>query len=230
MKTKNNNGENTEEIWRDIKGFENKYQVSNKGNVRSLNYNNTNKPQNLKQKINKCGFCEVKLSKYNKAKDYMVARLVAEAFIPNNKRCDLVINIDNNKTNNTVENLKWVYTSEAKYLVYKKGNRKGKASKYKITINNKKYKGYSDIAKRNNMKPKDLHRRLNQGWGIEEAISIKVDKKNQGKKPYYYEYYGKIISSEKIAKINNINVKLLNQRLARGWNIYEAAEIKKGEK
>lgn len=30
-----------EEIWVDIKGYENKYQVSNKGNVRSLNYNNT---------------------------------------------------------------------------------------------------------------------------------------------------------------------------------------------
>lgn len=218
------------EIWEDIKGFENKYQISTEGNVQSLNYNNTGKPHLLKQKINKCGFCEVKLSKNNKAKDYMVARLVAETYIPNPKNCELVINIDNDKTNNAVNNLKWVFLSEARYLTYKKGNKPGKPSKYKITVNNKRYKGYSDIARKNNMKPQDLHRRLNQGWSITDAITIKVDAKNKGGKPYFYDYYGKMMSSKQIAKINNIDTKLLNQRLSRGWNIYEAAEIKKGEK
>lgn len=51
------------EIWGDIKGFEGKYQVSTEGNVRSLNYNNTGQIKNLKKKINKYGFAEVKLSK-----------------------------------------------------------------------------------------------------------------------------------------------------------------------
>ena len=115
-----------EEIWKDIKGYEGKYQVSDQGNVMSLNYNNTGKPRLLKIKINRCGFCEVVLSKDNKPKTYMVARLVAEAFIPNPRRCNLVVNKDNNKLNNSVENLKWAYLSEARYMTYKKGNRKGK--------------------------------------------------------------------------------------------------------
>ena len=53
------------EIWRDILNYENKYQVSNLGNVRSLNYNNTGKPRNLKPKLNKNGYYEIKLCKNN---------------------------------------------------------------------------------------------------------------------------------------------------------------------
>jgi hypothetical protein len=36
------------------------------------------------------------------------------------------------------------------------------------------------------------------------------------------------MSSKQIAKMNNISLELLNHRLQKGWNIYEAAEIKKG--
>ena len=67
-----------EEIWKDIEGYEGKYQVSNMGNVRSLNYNNTGKPRNLKQKINRYGYNEVKLSKFNKTKNFLVSTLVAK--------------------------------------------------------------------------------------------------------------------------------------------------------
>jgi hypothetical protein len=109
-----------EEIWKDIKGYEGKYWLSNKGCVRSLNYNNTGKPKNLKIKVNKYGFCEVTLSKNNKRKTFMLARLVAEHFIPNPKNCPLVTNKNNDKLNCEVDNLKWVYESESKYLMYKK--------------------------------------------------------------------------------------------------------------
>ena len=54
------------EIWKDIEGYENKYQVSNTGKVRSINYNNTGQIKELKQKVNSHGYYEVKLSKNNK--------------------------------------------------------------------------------------------------------------------------------------------------------------------
>lgn len=116
------------EEWKDIKGYENKYQVSNLGNVRSLNYNNTGKPKNLKQKLNKYNYLEVKLSKDNKTKDFMVERLVAQAFMPNSDETKVITHIDNNKINNEVSNLKWVSIQEAKYLAYKNGNRPGNSS------------------------------------------------------------------------------------------------------
>lgn len=219
------------EEWRDIEEYKGKYQVSNLGNVRSLNYNNTHKIQNLKVKINHLGYREVKLSKNNKTKDFMVARLVAKAFIPNPKKCELVTHKDNNKLNDEVSNLKWVYISESKYLMYKKGNRKkGKATEYKITFKNKKYKKYSDIAKDYNMKPSQLMSRLNKGWNLDEATEIKVNKKNCGGKPYFYNYYDKLMTLKQISKITGISIELINKRLNKGWNIYEAAEIMRGGK
>ena len=69
------------EIWAKIKGFEN-YMVSNKGHVKSLNYNNTGKEQILKPKINKHnGILEVTLSKNNKRYYRTVCRLVLETFL-----------------------------------------------------------------------------------------------------------------------------------------------------
>lgn len=116
------------EEWRDILGYNGKYQVSNLGNVRSLNYNNTGKPRNLKQKLNKYNYLEVKLSKDNKTKDFMVERLVGQAFIPNFDDTMVITHIDNNKINNEVSNLKWVSKKESKYLMYKNGNRPGNSS------------------------------------------------------------------------------------------------------
>lgn len=69
------------EIWKDIVGYEGKYQVSNTGKIRSLKYNNSNIIKELKQKVNRFGFMEVKLSKNNIAKDYMVAWGLILAFL-----------------------------------------------------------------------------------------------------------------------------------------------------
>lgn len=92
------------EEWVDIVGYEGKYQVSNTGKVRSLNYNNTGQIKELKQKLNRYGYYEVKLSKNNKTKDFMVGRLVAEHFIDNRNFKDKVIH-KKEVTNNSIENL-----------------------------------------------------------------------------------------------------------------------------
>lgn len=110
-----------EEIWKDIEGYENLYQVSNMGNVKSLErYELTNgrvKIRKRKEKIlkphpNGEGYPCVVLSKNSNQKTHRVHRLVAQAFIPNidNKPC--VDHINRNKLDNRVENLRWVTNQE----------------------------------------------------------------------------------------------------------------------
>ena len=69
------------EEWKDIKGYEGKYQVSNLGRIKSLNYNHTKKEKILDIKPRKDGYMYVGLFKNGKRKSFKVHRLVAEAFI-----------------------------------------------------------------------------------------------------------------------------------------------------
>lgn len=48
-----------EEIWKDIVGYENIYQISNKGNVKSLNYNHTGREKILKSSVDKTGYLNI---------------------------------------------------------------------------------------------------------------------------------------------------------------------------
>ncbi len=175
-----------EEIWSDIPGFENKYQASTNGQIGSLNYNNTGKFGILKQKINKrTGQCEVRLSKDNVAKDYMVARLVAETYIPNPLFKDEVMHISKEKTDNSVGNLEWAYKSETRHHMYNKGSRKnGKATKTKISYKGKNYKRYSQIAKELGINQKTFYTRMYLGWNLWEALEVPVGKRgeNDGEK------------------------------------------------
>lgn len=106
-----------DEIWRDIPGYENKYQVSNYGNVRSLDrnieYTQNNKEYTriYKGKIliqgDIGGYKTVYLDK-----TYMVHRLVASTFIPNTDNKPEVNHKDRNHANNHVSNLEWVTKEE----------------------------------------------------------------------------------------------------------------------
>lgn len=167
------------EIWKDIVGYNGKYQVSNTGKVRSTNYNNTHQTKELKQKINRFGFMEIRLSKNNIAKSYMVARLVAIHFIPNPYYKEEVIHISKDKTDNRVENLKWAYHSESKHHMYNKGCRKQKGTKTKITFRGKNYNTYLAIARDMNIKKETFYRRMNLlNWSLYEALEIPVGRRN----------------------------------------------------
>lgn len=101
------------EEWREIKNYPN-YMISNRGRVKSLNYNKTGEERIMKFAINKKGYCCVVLYKDKKQKHYLVHRLVATAFIPNPNNLPQLNHKDEVKTNNCVDNLEWC---DAKYNI-----------------------------------------------------------------------------------------------------------------
>lgn len=96
-----------EEIFLDIEGYEGLYQVSNLGNVKSLNYHNTKKEKILKPRITINGYLKVSLCKNKTIKYFLVHRLVANAFIENPNNYPIINHKDENKQNNVVSNLEW---------------------------------------------------------------------------------------------------------------------------
>lgn len=101
------------EIWKPLKDYEGRYEVSNLGNIRSLNYHLTGKMQLLKQQKNKDGYLYVSVPKeYNKRRQILIHRAVAMAFIENPLNKPEVNHKDGNKQNNNSDNLEWVTMQE----------------------------------------------------------------------------------------------------------------------
>ena len=92
------------EEWRNIKGYEGLYQISNYGRVRSSYKGVWNI---LKPIDNGKGYKHIKLFKGGKRKPYYIHRLVAQTFIDNPNNYTEVNHIDENKENNHMDNLEW---------------------------------------------------------------------------------------------------------------------------
>ena len=108
------------ENWKDIKGYEGFYQVSNLGRVRSLERDvflpNGIVNRHIEEKIlvpilNAYGYSFVNLHKNGKSKAILIHRLVAMAFIENPEHKPQVNHKDENPLNNCVDNLEWCTAS-----------------------------------------------------------------------------------------------------------------------
>lgn len=91
-------------IWKDVKGYENLYQVSNDGLVRT---SHKGLWEILSAGRTKHGYYNVLLHKDGKRKNERVHRLVASAFIPNPNNYPYINHKDENPSNNHVDNLEW---------------------------------------------------------------------------------------------------------------------------
>ena len=120
------------EIWRDIKGYEGKYQVSNFGRVWSI----INQKM-LKQQMAGSNYLRVYLrTKNGKTKQEYVHRLVALAFVPNPDSKTQVNHLNEDRTDNRAENLEWV-TQEENLNYGTRVQRSTDAKKYEFNIYSK---------------------------------------------------------------------------------------------
>lgn len=94
------------EIWKTIDDYPD-YMVSNMGRVKSLGNDKTRKEKILKGGKDKYGYLFVKLWKEGKHKMFRIHRLVATAFIDNPNNLPQVNHIDEDKSNNRVDNLEF---------------------------------------------------------------------------------------------------------------------------
>ena len=95
------------EEWRDVVGYEGLYQVSNLGRVKSLSRKHQLRNIIISQHPTGGGYLTVILTKNRKRKNIRTHKLVANCFIPKEEGKYEVNHIDENKFNNTVDNLMW---------------------------------------------------------------------------------------------------------------------------
>ena len=160
------------EIWTDIKGFEGKYQASNLGQVKSLNYCNTGKEKILKPKVKKNnGLLEVTLNKNNKHYYFMLNRLIYETFTDTKlRKNDIIMYKDEDKTNCSLDNMYVISRGERQEITYELEHRyRPKYEYYGENLSTK------EIARINNINPKTVRTRITKlYWNIYEASEIPI--------------------------------------------------------
>ena len=102
---------NENEVWKDVLGYEGLYQVSDRGNVYSVERRDSIGRKVggriMKPSSHTGGYLQVQLYKNGKVKSKYIHRLVLEAFVDNPNNLPEVNHLDEDKTNNELSNLEW---------------------------------------------------------------------------------------------------------------------------
>lgn len=190
-----------EEIWKDVKGYEGLYQISNLGKVKRLVSVKCKKERFLSiTKDRKSGYCRVMLCKNNKTKRFLIHRLIAEHFIPNPENKPCIDHINGVKDDNRIENLRWcTYKENNNYPIAKRNNSE---SQKRLRLN-------SDWVRRNKeaikkaMQHDDVRKKISlaqkRNWKNPEYVSKQM-KNRRTKKVLQYD-----TNMEFIAEYNSIS-------------------------
>lgn len=173
------------EVWKDIKGYEGLYQVSNFGRVRSIDRYVSHpksgmlylkgRPMSLSIRN---GYSVVSLNKNGKATSHLVHRLVAVAFIENIENKPQVNHKNGVKDDNNISNLEWVTASENSIHAYKKNlNQKG-INHYKSKLTNDKVKAIKRLL---SMKPNINKYSLAKKVGVTNGVIYQIINKTTWK-------------------------------------------------
>ena len=134
------------EVWKKITELNNRYEVSNLGNVRSLkDGKGNNRILNMKLNTRPSKYQTVELA----GTQFYVHRLVAIAFIPNPEYKPQVNHLDSDPSNNQLNNLEWVTSSENIIYGYKHGRIKPTRHRLGSKVGSSVFKQISYDSKRN---------------------------------------------------------------------------------
>lgn len=166
------------EEWKDVIGYEGLYLVSSKGQIKSLgrttdrgSKGSVTYPEKLLTLFKDCrGYYHVNLVRDKRIRQKSVHRIVAEAFIPNPLKLPAVDHIDTDKSNNSVDNLRWCTAKENinNPLTHKKRV---------IVIDGR---DAVSVARENGIRKSTFHNRLACGWSVRDACTL----------PKYTKYKG----------------------------------------
>ena len=154
------------EIWKPIEGFSTPYEISEHGVVRSLNYSKTGEIKELKPKIDRYGYIVYGLSNNGKVTWITAHRLVYNAFFGTIPEGMQINHIDEDKTNNNINNLELVTPKENSNWGTRneRSGIKRRKPVVKCDLNGNEIESYSSIKEAailNNTKPNYISAALN---------------------------------------------------------------------
>lgn len=172
------------EIWKDMVGFEGRYQVSDKGRIRSIITNHGKSCKYIKAthiRSETCKYIYVNLSIKYKTYNEAVHRAVAKAFIPNPENKPMVNHKNGIKTDNHLSNLEWCTCSENHKHAFKNGLRKppkpflgkkfGNTSKYhNVTYDSSRNRWIGSIKNNRKQKQKRFKTEIEAAIYVNELI------------------------------------------------------------
>ena len=155
------------EIWKPIPNWE-EYQISNLGRIKSF-YIRWKEPKLLKQQKDKDGYWKVALSKNNKSYNFQVHRLLALTFIPNPNNYAYINHKNENKSDNTLDNLEWCdFTYNCVYGTARKRASEKCFKRIKCIETGEEFKSLKEASKILNISNNKLSRIINHKGGFYE--------------------------------------------------------------